>query len=204
LDDASRGFSFSRQGALDMRFDPSRGETAAELLNRLNETEIRNILKRYGEEKASRKLAKAIIENRPIETTEQLVNLIISVKGDPRRGRIHPATLVFQALRIVVNSELTELENGLIAGLKLLKEGGFLVVISFHSLEDRIVKQFIRVNSKQCICPPKQPICTCNHEASLQPVNRKVVRPGNGEIASNPRSRSAKLRVAQKLAGGHV
>lgn len=204
LDDASRGFSFSGQGSLDMRFDPSSGETASELLDRLSETEISEILRRYGEEKASRRLAQAILENRPIETTEQLVEVVLSVKGNPRRGRIHPATLVFQALRIAVNSELAELENGLSAGLKLLNEGGHLAVISFHSLEDRIVKQFIRDNSKECICPPKQPICTCNHKASLEPVTRRVVRPRNEEIASNPRSRSAKLRVAQKLAGGHV
>jgi 16S rRNA (cytosine1402-N4)-methyltransferase len=204
LEDPERGFSFSRPGPLDMRFDTSGGTSAAELINTHSETEIREILHRYGEVKNSRRIASAIMQERPIHRTEQLTDLVVRVSKKPRKGRIHPATQVYQALRIAVNGELEELEKGLAASVGLLAPGGILAVISFHSLEDRIVKHFIREMSKDCICPPEQPVCTCSHQQMLRMVTRKVVRPEDDEITRNPRSRSARLRVAQKLAGGQV
>lgn len=204
LENPERGFSFSQPGPLDMRFDASKGISAAEMLNDLTEDAIADILWRYGELKNSRYLAKAIVNERPIATTDQMADLVLRKMKPYHRGRIHPATLVFQALRIAVNGELGELEKGLTAALRILKTGGRLVVISFHSLEDRIVKQFFREQSKDCICPPEQPICTCNYEPLLSVVTKKVVRPSDSEITRNPRSRSARLRVAQKLAGGQV
>ncbi len=204
LEKPERGFSFSLAGPLDMRFDTSKGISAAEMLNDLSEEAIAEILWRYGELKNSRHLAKAIVEERPINTTDEMVDLVLRKMKPFHKSRIHPATLVFQALRIAVNGELDELEKGLTAATGILKTGGRLVVISFHSLEDRIVKQFFRDKSKSCICPPEQPVCTCNNEPLLSVVTRKVVRPDNTEITRNPRSRSARLRVAQKLAGGQA
>ena len=207
LESANRGFSFMRDGPLDMRFDPSEGPTAADLLNELDVAELSTILWRYGEVRHSRRIAQAITNERPITSTGQLAELVAreSTRLRPKRGkrssRIHPATQVFQALRIAVNEELDELESGLEAAVTLLKTGGRLAVISFHSLEDRLVKQFIRERSRECICPPHQPICTCNVQPTLRPVTRKVVRPSVTEIENNPRSRSAKLRVAERLAG---
>ena len=207
LESANRGFSFMRDGPLDMRFDPSEGPTAADLLNELDVAELSTILWRYGEVRQSRRIAQAITNERPITSTRQLAELVAreSTRSRSKRGkrssRIHPATQVFQALRIAVNEELDELESGLEAAVTLLKTGGRLAVISFHSLEDRLVKQFIRERSRECICPPHQPICTCNVQPTLRPVTRKVVRPSVTEIENNPRSRSAKLRVAERLAG---
>jgi 16S rRNA (cytosine1402-N4)-methyltransferase len=207
LADASRGFSFVHDGPLDMRFDTTSGPTAADLVNELDVSDLATILKRYGEVRQSQSLAKVIANNRPIKTTRQLADLISRESrkyGTRRRGRgsrIHPATQVFQALRIAVNDELAELEQGLDAAVKLLEVGGRLVVISFHSLEDRIVKLFIREMSKDCICPPEQPVCTCGTQPVLMPVRRKIVRPTDAEIANNPRSRSARLRVAERIGG---
>ncbi len=216
LADDRRGFSFRSGGPLDMRFDPSSGPTAADLVNELSVPELEEILRRFGEVPRSKRLAQAIVNARPIYTTNQLVELIVHVLDSPgsrrtKRGdswdkvrlsrRIHPATQVFQALRIAVNNELTELERGLAAALLLLKPGGRLVIISFHSLEDRLVKQFIREKSLECQCPPEQPICTCDVRPLLRPITRKVIRPSDKEIANNPRSRSAKLRAAEKMAG---
>jgi 16S rRNA (cytosine1402-N4)-methyltransferase len=207
LANASRGFSFVHDGPLDMRFDTTSGPTAADLVNELDVSDLATILKRYGEVRHSQMLAEVIVSNRPLNTTGQLADLISRESrkyGGRRRkpgSRIHPATQVFQALRIAVNDELAELEQGLDAAVKLLEAGGRLVVISFHSLEDRIVKQFIREMSKECICPPEQPVCTCGTQPVLKPVRRKVVRPTAAEIADNPRSRSAKLRVAEKITG---
>jgi 16S rRNA (cytosine1402-N4)-methyltransferase len=207
LANASRGFSFVHDGPLDMRFDTTSGPTAADLINELDVSDLATILKRYGEVRHSQMLAEVIVSNRPLNTTGQLADLISRESrkyGGRRRkpgSRIHPATQVFQALRIAVNDELAELEQGLDAAVKLLEAGGRLVVISFHSLEDRIVKQFIREMSKECICPPEQPVCTCGTQPVLKPVRRKVVRPTAAEIADNPRSRSAKLRVAEKITG---
>lgn len=207
LANASRGFSFVHDGPLDMRFDTTSGPTAADLVNELDVSDLATIFKRYGEVRHSQRLAEVVARNRPLHTTKQLADLISresSKFGTRRRGRgsrIHPATQVFQALRIAVNEELAELEQGLDAAVKLLEVGGRLVVISFHSLEDRIVKHFIRDMSRECICPPGQPVCTCNYQPVLRPVRRRVVRPTESEITSNPRSRSAKLRVAERIKG---
>lgn len=202
LEDAGRGFSFRGDGPLDMRFDRSAGQTAADLVNSLSEDEMALLLRRYGEVRRSRKFSRAIVGARPIQSTRQLASLIeVEAAGPGRRSsRIHPATRVFQALRIVVNEELESLTDGLKAALTLLKCGGRLAVISFHSLEDRLVKQFFREQSRECVCPPEQPICTCNAKPELRLVTRKVVKPTQLEISRNPRSRSARLRVAEKAA----
>lgn len=199
LNDASRGFSFMADGPLDMRFDPSSdAPTASELVNRLSTEELANILYRYGEEKQSRRIARAIVEHRPINTTQALVEVIEQSVGR-RRGRLHPATLTFQALRIAVNEELHSLEVALPQAVEILAPGGRLAVIAFHSLEDRIVKHFMRRESKDCICRRDLPICTCDHEASLKVSTSSPVRPTEEEVAANPRSRSARLRIAERL-----
>ncbi|MCZ7671635.1 MAG: 16S rRNA (cytosine(1402)-N(4))-methyltransferase RsmH [Chloroflexi bacterium] len=199
LDDGQRGFSFMQAGPLDMRFDQSKGETAADLVNNLTEAELADLFWRYGEEKQSRKIARIIVANRPLTTTDQLAALIVAHSGK-RRRRMHPATLVFQALRIAVNEELEAVETGIPAAISLLKPGGRVAVISFHSLEDRFVKRLFRQLSQDCICPPAQPICTCSAKATLKLVTRKAVQASEAEICANPRSRSARLRVAEKLA----
>lgn len=202
LADADRGFSFMSEGPLDMRFNINEGATAADLVNDLDEMTLSEILQRYGEVPHSRRLAKAIIAARPLRTTRQLAEVAERASGgrrSRRSRRIHPATRLFQALRIAVNEELSALENVLPKTLSLLRTGGRLAVISFHSLEDRIVKQFIRDQSLECTCPPEAPICTCETEPALKKVTRKVVRPTESEVAENPRSRSARLRVAEKL-----
>lgn len=200
LDDPKRGFSFMSEGPLDMRFDRSGGETAADLVNNLDSDALADIFWRYGEERLSRKYARAIIEERPISTTAELAGLVERVAPHyVRRRRIHPATQVFQALRIAVNQELAALETGLPAAIELLKPGGRVAVISFHSLEDRFVKQLFRELSKDCVCPPRQPICTCDAQAVVRVITKKVERPREEEVEKNPRSRSARLRVAEKL-----
>lgn len=200
LGDAGRGFSFRGEGPLDMRFDRSGGRTAADLVNNLSEDGIARLLQRYGEVRRSRRFARAIVGARPLQNTRQLASVIeAEAAGSRRRGsRIHPATKVFQALRIAVNQELETLSAGLRAALTLLKRGGRLAVISFHSLEDRLVKQFFRDQSRECTCPPEQPICTCDAQPVLNLVTRKVVKATQAEMARNPRSRSARLRVAEK------
>ncbi|HIP88238.1 MAG TPA: 16S rRNA (cytosine(1402)-N(4))-methyltransferase RsmH [Anaerolineales bacterium] len=199
LADPSRGFSFSHPGPLDMRFDPDAGgPTAADLVNGLSVEELTQILYRYGEERQAKRIAEAIAAARPLETTEQLAEVVAAAVGR-RRGRIHPATRTFQALRIAVNDELSVLQVALPQAVDLLKPGGRLVVISFHSLEDRIVKRFLRQESKDCICPPEVPVCICEHRARLRVLTRKPVRPGPEEVARNPRARSARLRAAERL-----
>jgi 16S rRNA (cytosine1402-N4)-methyltransferase len=200
LADPSRGFSFSHPGPLDMRFDPAAGgPTAADLVNGLSVEELAQILYQYGEERQARRIAEAIVAARPLETTEQLAEVVAAAVGG-RRGRIHPATRTFQALRIAVNDELSVLQVALPQAVDLLKPGGRLVVISFHSLEDRIVKRFLRQESKDCICPPEVPVCICNHRARLRVLTRKPVRPEPDEVARNPRARSARLRAAERIA----
>lgn len=200
LEDGRRGFSFMRDGPLDMRFDPTGGETAAELLNNRSEAELADIFWRYGEEKHSRRVARAIVEHRPLHSTTQLAEIIAAAM--PRRGRIHPATKVFQSLRIAVNRELEALETGASAAISLLEPGGRIAIISFHSLEDRFVKQWFRRLSRDCVCPPQQPVCTCTAQASLRLVTRKAIQASMEEIDRNPRSRSARLRVAEKVSLG--
>jgi 16S rRNA (cytosine1402-N4)-methyltransferase len=197
LADASRGFSFSRVGPLDMRLDPRHGQPASNLVNRLPEAELADLLWHYGEERHSRRIARAIVNSRPVETTTELADLIVRAVG--RREKIHPATRTFQALRIAVNDELLSLSEALPQARDLLCPGGRLVVISFHSLEDGIVKRFLQLEASNCVCPPDLPICRCEHTATMHLPNRRAIRPGDDEIAANPRSRSARLRTGEKL-----
>jgi 16S rRNA (cytosine1402-N4)-methyltransferase len=198
LADAGRGFSFMADGPLDMRFDPQAGDlTAADLLNELPVDELAELVYRYGEEKRARRIAEAIVAARPLHTTRDLVAVIERVAQ--RRGRIHPATRTFQALRIAVNDELAVLEAALPQTVEILAPGGRLAVISFHSLEDRLVKRFMRQESRDCICPPEAPVCICHHRARLRLITRKPVRPTDEEVAANPRSRSARLRVVERV-----
>lgn len=200
IDDPDRGFSLRLDGPLDMRFDRSSGPTAADLVNSLDEQSIADLIWRYGEDRNSRRIAAAIVRERKlqsIETTAHLAEIVSRASGG-QRGKIHPATRTFQALRIATNDELAALERTLAATLRAVRPGGRLAVISFHSLEDRIVKQFIARASATCICPPEQPICTCETRASLRPVG-KAIKPSDDEIERNPRSRSAILRVAERL-----
>ncbi len=202
LDQAERGFSFRMDGPLDMRFDTSKGISAAEFLNQVEETHLADILWKFGEETRSRKIAAAIIFNRPITTTQQLAKVIQDAVGKgEKRGRkfIHPATKSFQAIRIAINHELDAVEGVLPLAMEALKPGGILAVISFHSLEDRIVKNFFRTESRDCLCPPEQPICTCDHKAILKRISTKPISATNAETEENPRSRSAKLRIAKRI-----
>jgi 16S rRNA (cytosine1402-N4)-methyltransferase len=197
IDSPERGFSFLKDGPLDMRFDPTQGSSAADLVNTLSETDLADILFTYGEERLSRRIARAIVGNRPFHTTLELAKLIEKTIGKSG-GKIHPATRSFQALRIAVNGELTSLENFLPQAITALKPGGRLAVISFHSLEDRIVKQFFRKESSDCICPPEQPVCTCGHKASIIEITRRPLTASEEEISANTRARSARLRIAEK------
>ncbi len=198
LETQARGFSFQTEAPLDMRFDPDGKTSAADLVNHLDEVELADLIYHYGEERRSRQVARAIVSSRPIYTTTQLANLVAKATGGGRSG-IHPATRTFQALRIAVNGELEALEEVLPLTLEALKPGGRLVTIAFHSLEDRIVKQFMRRESTDCICPPRQPVCTCGHIATLREITTKPIRPQEDEIRNNPRSRSARLRVAERI-----
>lgn len=198
LDTPERGFSFRTDNPLDMRFDPTSGISAADLINTYREEEISRILWEFGEEPKSRQIASAIVKNRPIDTTGQLAALVSRIYG-PRRGEHHPATRAFQAIRIAVNDELGSLQETLPIAVELLEHGGRLAIITFHSLEDRMVKQFFHRESRDCLCPPSQPVCTCGHKASIRLVARKPINPSMEELRNNPRSRSAKLRVAEKL-----
>ena len=197
LADLARGFSFSSAG-LDMRFDPTQGQPASSLVNELDADELADILYRYGQERASRRIARAMVAARPIESAQQLADVIAKAAGG-RRGRLHPATQTFQALRIAVNDELRALETTLPQCIELLKPGGRLAIITFHSLEDRIVKNFNRTESRDCICPPEQPICMCGHRARVRLLANKPVEPSPAEVADNPRARSARLRAVERL-----
>jgi 16S rRNA (cytosine1402-N4)-methyltransferase len=198
LDTPERGFSFQADAPLDMRFDPANPVTAANLVNSLPEKELADLLFRYGEERRSRQVARAIVKARPLETTRQLAEVVARATSSGRPG-MHPATRTFQALRIAVNREQEAVEAVLPQAVAALKQDGRLAVISFHSLEDRLVKAYFRRESQDCICPPRQPVCTCGHKATLREVNRRPVEASEAEIAENPRARSAKLRVAEKL-----
>ena len=198
LDTPERGFSFQSDGPLDMRFDPTAPTSAADLVNHLSEVELADVIWRYGEDRLSRRIAHAIVAYRPITTTRQLSEAIFHAYGG-NKSHIHPATRTFQALRIAVNEELKAVETVLPLAIQVLAPAGRLAVISFHSLEDRIVKQYFRRESRDCICPPEQPICTCTHKASIREINRHPIEAEEDETRSNPRARSAKLRVAEKL-----
>jgi 16S rRNA (cytosine1402-N4)-methyltransferase len=198
LDTAQRGFSFRWEAPLDMRFDPRHGSTAADIVNNLSETELAHIIKEYGEERHWRRIAQQIVQSRPITTTAELAYAVKQVLGS-KYARIHPATRTFMALRIAVNSELQNLQWSLQQAIKLLRPGGRLVVISYHSLEDRIVKELMRREATGCICPPGTLICSCGHVPSLKLISRRVIKPSPLELESNPRSRSAKMRIAERL-----
>ena len=200
IDDPERGFSFRADGPLDMRMDPSTELTAAKIVNEYDIAEIERILRQYGEERWARRIAQFIVARRPLRTTRDLAQSVEA--AIPRRAwprDINVATRTFQGLRIAVNDELGEIDSGLRAALSTLKPGGRMATISFHSLEDRLVKSFFNVESKDCICPPQQPVCTCGHRATLRIVTRHPVRPSEEEVAANPRARSARLRVAEKI-----
>ncbi len=205
LADESRGFGIRTGGPLDMRFDTGRGMPAAELLATLGQDELTALFRRYGEEPFAGRIARAIVEDRrtaPVRTAEELAGLIARVTPDraPGRRRIHPATRVFQALRIAVNEELDALEAALGAALDLLRPGGRLVVLSYHSLEDRIVKRFLQAERRGCTCPPEAPVCVCGRLPRLRLLAPKGLVPSIAEISANPRARSARLRAAERLA----
>jgi len=203
LDSPGRGFSFRHEAPLDMRMDRSGGETAAELLGRLSEVEIARIIFEYGEERRSRRIARRIVERRergePIQTTHDLADLVARAVGPDKKRRIHPATRTFQALRIAVNGELENLDRFLVQAVDHLEQVGRLAVISFHSLEDRIVKRTLLRLSGRCQCPPRLPVCVCGAATQISILTRRAIVPGEEEIEENPRSRSAKLRGASKL-----
>jgi 16S rRNA (cytosine1402-N4)-methyltransferase len=205
LADRERGFGFRTGGPLDMRFDTTRGVPAGDLLATLDADELAALFRKYGEERAAWRIAKAIVAARataPVQTAEELAALVERVApGNPRqKRRIHPATRVFQALRIAVNEELEALEQGLAAALDLLRPGGRLVVLSYHSLEDRIVKRFLQAERRGCTCPPEAPVCVCGRQPRLRLVTRPSMTPTDDEIQANPRARSARLRAAERLA----
>lgn len=201
LDQAERGFAFRFDGPLDMRFDNTRGISAADLVNTADERDLADIIWRYGEEKQSRRIARTIVERRsaaPFTSTADLAGVVEQAVGGRRGKSIHPATKTFQALRIAVNEELAALEDVLTAAVDVLATGGRLVVISFHSLEDRMVKQFVARESATCICPPDVPVCVCDHSPRLKRIG-KPVKPSAHEQSINARSRSAIMRVAERL-----
>jgi 16S rRNA (cytosine1402-N4)-methyltransferase len=206
VDRPERGFSYATDAPLDMRMDPASELSARELVNEADERELTRIFKDYGEERYARQIARAILRRRrehPIERTGELVEIIRSAIPAPARfGDGHPAKRVFQALRIAVNDELGSLEHALPAALDMLRPGGRLAVISFHSLEDRIVKRFLRAEEKGCTCPPDFPVCVCGHEPALRALSRRPVKPSPAELAANARSASARLRAAVKTEEG--
>lgn len=196
----SRGFSFCQDGPLDMRFDRRQSLTAAEIVNRYPEKEIVNIIREFGEERSARRIAAAIVRGREksgFDSTTELAGIVAEVLG-PRRSAIHPATRTFQALRIAVNQEMGALQVALPQAIMALKPGGRLVVLSYHSLEDRIVKETFREFQKGCICPPTFPVCRCGRSPEVEILTRKPITPSPGQVRDNPRSRSARMRVCER------
>jgi len=205
LADAERGFGFRTGGPLDMRFDTTRGVPAAELLATLDSAALGSLFRRFGEEPKAGRIARAIVDARrvaPVATAQELATLVEGISPpNPRQPRrTHPATRVFQALRIAVNEELDALQAGLAAALDLLRPGGRLVVLSYHSLEDRIVKRFFAAERRGCVCPIEFPVCVCGRDPRIRLVSRRSVTPSDAELEANPRARSARLRAAERLA----
>ena len=199
VDTAARGFGFRQEGRLDMRFDSSQEMTAYEVVNEYAEQELADVIFRFGEDPRSRRIARAITHNRPIETTTQLAKIVSRAVGGRKGRRTHPATRTFQAIRMTVNKELDNLQNGITQAIDILCNNGRLVVISYHSLEDRLVKSILRREARECICPPEQANCVCHHTSTVQWINRRVLRPALAEMKANPRSRSARMRVAKRV-----
>jgi 16S rRNA (cytosine1402-N4)-methyltransferase len=200
LDDPARGFSFRQDGPLDMRMDLRSPLTAARVVNELPERDLAGLIRHLGGERWATRIARFIVDRRPLRTTRELAAAVEAAV--PRAAwppDIHPATRTFQAVRMHVNDELGSLDQGLRGAVEILSARGRLVVIAFHSLEDAAVKRFLALESRDCICPPQQPVCTCDHRASLRIVTRKPVRPSPTEMAANPRSRSARLRAAERI-----
>lgn len=200
LDDPARGFSFRNDGPLDMRMDPTGPLTAERIVNQTDRRELAGLIKELGEERWADRIAQFIVQRRPLHSTRELAAAVEA--AIPRAAwpkEIHPATRTFQAVRMVVNDELGSLERGLKAANKILTPGGRMATICFHSLEDRMVKSYFNVESRDCLCPPHQPVCTCAHRASLRILTKKPLRPSPEEVSANPRSRSARLRAAEKL-----
>ncbi len=195
---AERGFSFQKEGPIDMRFGPEQEASASYWVNEASEEELADVLWRYGEERESRKIARAIVSRRPLRTTTELAKAVEQAVGRRAERHTHPATRTFQALRVATNQELANLAEALPRAHGLLGFGSRLVVVSYHSLEDRIVKQYFARETRDCICPPRQPVCTCGHKATLRGVTRGAVSPSAEEVAANPRSRSAKLRAVER------
>ena len=202
LDSPNRGFSFMRNGPLDMRMDSSQKITAADLLIELPDEKLVSVIKEYGEERFSKRIVRAIRQAQKqsaIKTTLQLSNIISSVIHASRQTKIHPATRTFQALRIAVNGELEHIKKALRDSVDILQESARVIVISFHSLEDRIVKNFFKTEEKGCVCPPKIPVCSCGHKQRLKIITRKPIIPAVEEVRRNSRASSAKLRVAERV-----
>ena len=199
LETPDRGFSFSQAGRLDMRFDMTQELTAYQVANQRTERQLADIIFEFGEEPKARRLARAIVQARPVETTLDLANVITRAAGRSGRSRTHPATRTFQALRIAVNQELENMRSGLEQAIQVIGSSGRLVVISYHSLEDRLVKRLLKREASSCICPPGTPECVCGHEARISEITRRVLRPSPEEVRTNPRSRSARMRVAERL-----
>lgn len=197
LDQAERGFSFRHDAPLDMRFDPDKGPSAADLVNTLEEAELAKIIWEFGEEKFSRRVAKEIIKARPLYTTFQLADVVRKAVGKTRE-KLDPATRTFQAMRIAVNNELEGITEAIPSLIANLKTNGRIAIISFHSLEDRIVKQIFRQESTDCLCPPEKLICDCGHQATIKVLTKRPITATEDELQNNPRSRSAKLRIAEK------
>lgn len=199
LDTPERGFSLKVDAPLDMRFGPEEARTAADLVNSLPEADLADLIYRYGEERKSRQVARAIVQARPVRTTLELAKIVSRVVGKGKGyTRLHPATRTFQALRIATNRELEAVETVLPLAVSGLAPGGRLAVIAFHSLEDRIVKRYFQRESQDCICPPEIPLCSCGHQAVITMINRKPLQATMAEVDENPRARSARLRVVEK------
>ena len=200
LDDPARGFSFRQDGPLDMRMDRRSPLTAAHVVNELPARDLAGLIRHLGEERWATRIARFIVDRRPLRTTRELAAAVeAAIPKAAWPADIHPATRTFQAVRMHVNDELGSLDQGLRGAVEILSPRGRLVVIAFHSLEDAAVKRFLALESRDCICPPQQPVCTCDHSASLRILTRKPVRPSPAELAANPRSRSARLRAAERV-----
>ena len=200
LDDPARGFSFRQDGPLDMRMDRRSPLTAAHVVNELPARDLAGLIRHLGEERWATRIARFIVDRRPLRTTRELAAAVeAAIPKAAWPADIHPATRTFQAVRMHVNDELGSLDQGLRGAVEILSPRGRLVVIAFHSLEDAAVKRFLALESRDCICPPQQPVCICDHRASLRILTRKPVRPSSAEMAANPRSRSARLRAAERV-----